>query len=425
MFIFRKIKLHLEMPREERPLGSGWLSGTLALLAGLTGLLIVLLRWYPETFSYPEIAFILQNGAMTVVMRFVLLSGYALALLSLILSRRKTLGWTALFVTVVASLMATTQPDTAGAPPQSLYFGLDYFIINVLVVGFLFVPLERFFPARPEQTVFRYEWQEDMFYYLVSSMFVQILGFITLAPSNFVNAQIELDDIRTYIVALPFWVQVIIIMAATDFVQYWVHRAFHTFPFLWNFHAIHHSTKKMDWLAGARMHFIEIAILRSLTALPMFTLGFKPEAIQTYLLIVYFYSSFIHANIGWTLKWAERWLVTPRFHHCITGQTGRRLISIMRHISRSMIGSLGHIICLKTINGLRDMGLSVIRCRADIGVSSSIPSVRNTANRPLKRRLKPQRNSAESSCLVKSSGTFPSFNSCFAGNQPSFLACIA
>ena len=63
------------------------------------------------------------------------------------------------------------------------------------------------------------------------------------------------------------------------------------------------------------MHFVEIAILRSLTALPMFTLGFKPEAIQTYLLIVYFYSSFIHANIGWTLKWAERWLVTPRFHH--------------------------------------------------------------------------------------------------------------
>lgn len=250
MFIFRKIKSHLEMPREERPLGSGWLSGTLALLAGLTGLLIVLLRWYPETFSYPEIAFIHQNGAMTVVIRFVLLSGYALALLSLILSRRKTLGWTALFVTVVASLMATTQPDTAGAPPQSLYFGLDYFIINVLVVGFLFVPLERFFPARPEQTVFRYEWQEDMFYYLVSSMFVQILGFITLAPSNFVNAQIELDDIRTYIVALPFWVQVIIIMAATDFVQYWVHRAFHTFPFLWNFHAIHIPPKRwIGWQA--------------------------------------------------------------------------------------------------------------------------------------------------------------------------------
>jgi len=47
----------------------------------------------------------------------------------------------------------------------------------------------------------------------------------------------------------------------------------------------------------------------------MFTLGFKPEAIQAYLLVVYFYSSFIHANIGWKLGFLERIFVTPRFHH--------------------------------------------------------------------------------------------------------------
>ena len=277
--IWNKVVTQLETPREERPLGSGWLSGSLALLASLAGLLIVMLRWFPETFSYPEIAFIQDSGVVTVFLRFVLLSGYALSLLSLILSTRKSLGWTALALSVVASLMATTQPQIASEAPQSLYFGLDYFIINV------------------------------------SSLLVQVLGFITLAPSNYVNAQIPLDDVRIYIVTLPFFVQVIIIMMATDFVQYWVHRAFHTYPVLWRFHSIHHSTKKMDWLAGARMHFVEIAVLRSLTAVPMFTLGFKPEAIQAYLLVVYFYSSFIHANIGWKLGFLERFFVTPRFHH--------------------------------------------------------------------------------------------------------------
>ena len=315
MWVLRKVISQLETPRGERPLGSGWLSGAMALLASLAGLLLVLLRWFPETFSYPEIAFIQDSGAVTVELRFVLLAGYALALISLILSKRKSLGWTALAISVVASLMATSQPQFGAGTSQSLYFGLDYFIINVLIVGFLFVPLERFFPARSEQTVFRPEWQEDMFYYLISSMMVQILGFITLAPSNMVNAQIALDDFRIHIVTLPFVVQVIVIMLATDFVQYWVHRAFHMVPFLWRFHSIHHSTKKMDWLAGARMHLMEIAVLRSLTALPMFTLGFKPEAIQGYLLIVYFYSSFIHANIGWKLGFLERFFVTPRFHH--------------------------------------------------------------------------------------------------------------
>ena len=315
MGLIKKVVAQLELPRDARPLGSGWLSGTLALLASLAGLLIMLLRWYPETFSYPEIAFIQDSGVVTAFLRFTLLAGYALSLLSLILSKQKSLGWTALAISVAASLMATTQPQHAGDVGQSLYFGLDYFIINVLIVGFLFVPLERFFPARAEQTVFRAEWQEDMFYYLISSMLVQVLGFITLAPSNFVNAQIPLDDIRIHIVNLPFWVQVFIIMVATDFVQYWVHRAFHSYRFLWKFHSIHHSTKKMDWLAGARMHFMEIAVLRSLTAVPMFTLGFQPEAIQAYLLVVYFYSSFIHANIGWKLGFLERFFVTPRFHH--------------------------------------------------------------------------------------------------------------
>jgi len=118
MKIFRKVIVQLETPRDQRPLGSGWLSGALALLAGIAGMLIVLLRWYPETFSYPEIAFLHQSGAMTVVLRVVLLAGYVLALLSLILSQRKSLGWTALAVSAIASLMATTQPDTTGAPPR-------------------------------------------------------------------------------------------------------------------------------------------------------------------------------------------------------------------------------------------------------------------------------------------------------------------
>ena len=315
MRILNKIITQLETPREERPLGSGWLSGSLALLAAISGFLIVLLRWFPETFSYPEIAFIQDSNIVSFFLRFTLLSGYALSLLSLILSVRKTLGWTALAISVVASLMATTQPTFAGDVPQSIYFGLDFFIINVLLVGFLFVPLERFFPARAEQIVFREEWREDMFYYLVSSMLVQVLGFLTLAPANYVNAEIPMDGIRAFVVGLPFLVQVIIIMAATDFVQYWLHRAFHTFPLLWRFHSIHHSTKKMDWIAGSRMHFIEVAVLRATTALPMFTLGFQPEAIQAYLLLVYFYSNFIHANIGWHFGLLERWVVTPRFHH--------------------------------------------------------------------------------------------------------------
>lgn len=76
----------------------------------------------------------------------------------------------------------------------------------------------------------------------------------------------------------------------------------------------------MDWMAGARVHFLEVIVLRGVTAIPMFTLGFDPAAIQIYLLIVYFYSAFIHANIGWNLKPVEPLLATPRFHHWHHGE---------------------------------------------------------------------------------------------------------
>lgn len=37
--------------------------------------------------------------------------------------------------------------------------------------------------------------------------------------------------------------------------------------------------------------------------------------INAYLLIVDFYSSFIHANLNVSPAWLERFMVTPRFHH--------------------------------------------------------------------------------------------------------------
>ena len=73
----------------------------------------------------------------------------------------------------------------------------------------------------------------------------------------------------------PIWLQFIEIMVLTDLTQYWVHRVFHRVPFLWSFHAVHHSAQTMDWLAGSRMHVVEIVVLRGITVIPMYALGFR------------------------------------------------------------------------------------------------------------------------------------------------------
>ena len=312
--LLRSIAAELETPRAERPFGSGWLSGSIALLAGVTGLLMVIVLRNPSMTSMPDLAPVHEFLFFKPVLYFVLISGYLLAVLSMILRKDKTLGVAAMVTVLLATLIGSL-PDHEDISLHGLFFGLDFFILNVLFMGVLFVPLERLFPRNRDQTLLRDEWREDLFYYLVSSLLVQILTYLTLAPSNFVNQQAELGALRGFINGLPWLVQLAAIMVLTDLAQYWVHRAFHRVPFLWNFHAVHHSAQSMDWIAGARMHFIEIVVLRSLTATPMFVLGFDESAIQAYVLIVYVYSAFIHSNIGTNFGLVEKLLVAPRFHH--------------------------------------------------------------------------------------------------------------
>ena len=104
-------------------------------------------------------------------------------------------------------------------------------------------------------------------------------------------------------------------MFLTDFVQYWFHRTFHKIPWLWNFHAVHHSAQAMDWLAGSRMHVVEVLLMRATTTLPMYVMGFAAGPLYAYIFFVYLLSVFIHANLRINFGIMNCIIATPRFHH--------------------------------------------------------------------------------------------------------------
>ncbi|XUU60152.1 sterol desaturase family protein [Erythrobacter sp. HA6-11] len=313
---FRKLMRDLESPRQVRRFGSGWLSGFFALLFSLTGLFLVVALRFPEWFATPELEIVKEWTGFRALVHVILLLSYGLALLSLLLRPRKVLGMSALVIGIGAALLggANVQPEETRS--WGVFFGLDFFIINLLVTGLMFAPFERLFPHRREQRLFRNEWREDLFYFLISTMFVQILTFLTLAPSNIINANTNSwEAFRYWVSELPWIVQFIVVLVASDFLQYWYHRLFHQVPFLWGFHAIHHSAKSMDWLAGSRMHLLEVVMLRMVTSLPLFTLGFSPAVMQAYLGFIYVWSSLLHANVGGNFNKLGHWIATPRFHH--------------------------------------------------------------------------------------------------------------
>ncbi|MGH7400698.1 MAG: sterol desaturase family protein, partial [Candidatus Rokuibacteriota bacterium] len=107
-------------------------------------------------------------------------------------------------------------------------------------------------------------------------------------------------------------VQVLIV---ADLTQYGVHRLFHHVPWLWRFHAVHHSSRRMDWLAGSRLHLVDIVVTRGLSFVPLYVAGFAPPAVFAYVLFVSFQAVLIHANVSWRfgpLRWV---LATPQYHH--------------------------------------------------------------------------------------------------------------
>src|SRR4051794_8596215 len=158
--LLRSIVAELETPRAERPFGSGWLSGSIALLAGVTALLMVIVLRNPSIASMPDLAPIHELLFFKPVLYFVLISGYVLAVLSLILRNDKTLGGAAMVVVLLASLIGSL-PNHQDISLHGVFFGLDFFVLNVLFTGVLFVPLERLSPRKKDQTLLRDEWRED------------------------------------------------------------------------------------------------------------------------------------------------------------------------------------------------------------------------------------------------------------------------
>ncbi|WP_066807485.1 sterol desaturase family protein [Sphingomonas asaccharolytica] len=306
----------LEAPVAIRKFGSGWYSGFFALVLAIAGFgLVVALRW-PGWFATPELQTVEKTLWFRPVVHSVLISSYALALLSLMLRTKKAIGFTALAIGIAAALLGGANVSPRETHDWGIFFGVDFFVVNLIAAGLMFAPIERFWPHNRDQRLFRTEWREDLFYYLLSSMLVQVFTYLALAPSSIINANtVSLAGIRAAIGGQPWVLQFVEAMLLTDFVQYWFHRAFHRVPFLWGFHAVHHSAKAMDWLAGARMHFVEIILLRSVTSLPLLTFGFLPSVMQAYVALVYIYSGLVHANLKGDFDRFGHFMVTPRFHH--------------------------------------------------------------------------------------------------------------
>ncbi len=113
------------------------------------------------------------------------------------------------------------------------------------------------------------------------------------------------------------WLETALLFLLFDLWMYLWHRANHVVPFLWRFHRMHHSDRRMDATSGVRFHAGEIALsaLARLAVVPL--LGMELWQVAAYESIFLPVVLFHHSNVA-VPRWLDRGLlaviVTPAMH---------------------------------------------------------------------------------------------------------------
>ncbi|OUR81473.1 Sterol desaturase [Cycloclasticus sp. 46_120_T64] len=113
------------------------------------------------------------------------------------------------------------------------------------------------------------------------------------------------------------YVELIIGLLVFDGWQYAWHRINHAIPFLWRFHAVHHSDATMDASSAVRFHTVEIIYSSAIRLLILPLIGLNMSQVLVYELILLPIILFHHSNIALPApldKVLRIFIVTPRMH---------------------------------------------------------------------------------------------------------------
>jgi len=185
----------------------------------------------------------------------------------------------------------------------------------------VFAPIEKIFGNR-SQRKFRKFLGTDVFYYMVNGIVPNML--LTLFLTTLASGAHRLAPMAFYSSAaqMPVWLRLSLAFVVAEIGWYWGHRWSHEIPFLWRFHAVHHSADEMDWLVTAKAHPLDVFFTRLCATVPMYVLGLaQPVGNRVDLLpmvialLTGFWAYFLHANVRWRFGWLEWLIATPVFHH--------------------------------------------------------------------------------------------------------------
>lgn len=307
----------MELMASDGPISprSGLGSGVLCLALALLCLLGALAFHFPAYLTTPELRREYDVGLLRQIMFGALLLSGTVTLINVIYNRARAVNGFALLIVLGTVALGGSRIPVGDFADNTPYLGLDWFILDLLGSTLIFAALERMFPLYKNQVLFRKHWQNDLTHFGFNHLLIGFMLLVVNYAIHHVFGWMVKEQWQAWIQNLSFVPQLLLCIFLADLVEYWTHRAYHEVPFLWRFHAVHHSTETLDWLAGSRLHFMEIIVTRVMILGALYVAGFSKGVLDAYILVVGFQAVFNHANIH--INWGpiRHLIVTPDFHH--------------------------------------------------------------------------------------------------------------
>lgn len=200
----------------------------------------------------------------------------------------------------------------------NIYSHLALWLAGTFVVS---IALEYAMPCNPDQPRWRRGMVTDLLYFFIMPLLTRIVRLLLMAigiyavlrGANPQEVQVFLHSGYGYLATLPVWLQAALAFILSDIMIYWLHRWFHTAK-MWRIHAIHHSSKHVDWLSTYRFHPVNSWISFTMVDVIMLFLGFSPMALAEMTAFNTAYSVMVHANLNWTFGPFKYIFASPVFH---------------------------------------------------------------------------------------------------------------
>jgi sterol desaturase/sphingolipid hydroxylase (fatty acid hydroxylase superfamily) len=204
-----------------------------------------------------------------------------------------------------------------------------------IVLGVVFAVLSYFWACNPGRPWWRKrELVTDICYWIMIPLFARflrigllVMGAALLFGITTADGLIEFyDNGHGPLAQLPLAVQAMLFLVGSDFMNYWIHRAFHG-PAMWKYHAVHHSSEDLDWVSAARFHPVNIFLGSVATDVVLLLAGISPNVMIFLGPFTIAHSAFVHANLNWTLgpfRYVVAGPVFHRWHHTAVEAGGEK-----------------------------------------------------------------------------------------------------